>query len=299
MKPPLVSVIIPNYNHGRFLGRALQSVVDQTYKSWEAIVIDNHSTDCTNEVLSCFDDPRIKSIKIHNNGVIAASRNAGIREAQGQWLAFLDSDDWWTPTKLYTSCRALECGADVVYHDLYVVRETHPHLSRERVKASEPNYPVLSSLMCNGMSIPNSSVVVRRELVQRIGGINEDRELISVEDFDTWLTLAKITERFIRTTECDGYYWVGEGNMSAASPKQLKRQRTVYSNHMDDLPPSDQRRAKDFLTYRLARIAQMYGDYETALIYFLNALESSISLRYKCLTIYFMVRAVWARVWVK
>ena len=69
---PLVSVIIPNYNHAQYLGRALQSVLDQTYTHWEAIVIDNHSTDNSDEVTARFIDPRITYLKIHNNGVIAA-----------------------------------------------------------------------------------------------------------------------------------------------------------------------------------------------------------------------------------
>ncbi len=93
----LVSVVIPTYNHARFLGRALQSVMDQTYKNWEVIIIDNHSQDNTDEIVEAFKDPRITLLKIHNNGVIAASRNMGIRAAKGEWIAFLDSDDHWYP----------------------------------------------------------------------------------------------------------------------------------------------------------------------------------------------------------
>ena len=90
---PLVSVVIPTYNHARYLARALQSVLDQTYTNWEAIVIDNHSTDNTDEVMASFADSRITLLKIHNNGVIAASRNIGIRAANSEWITFLDSDD--------------------------------------------------------------------------------------------------------------------------------------------------------------------------------------------------------------
>ena len=67
LKTPLVSVVIPTYNHGHFLGRALQSVLDQTYTNWEAIVIDNHSTDNTDEIVQSFTDPRISLLKINNN----------------------------------------------------------------------------------------------------------------------------------------------------------------------------------------------------------------------------------------
>src|SRR4051812_44716056 len=97
---PLVSVVIPTYNHAQFLGRALGSVIAQTYTNWEAIVVDNHSQDDTDAVVASQSDPRIKLLKIHNNGVIAASRNKAMREARGEWIAFLDSDDAWYPEKL-------------------------------------------------------------------------------------------------------------------------------------------------------------------------------------------------------
>ena len=97
---PIVSIVIPTYNHAKFIGKALESVIDQTYKNWEAIVIDNNSTDDTDKVINQYNDPRIKYLKINNDGVIAKSRNQGIREAKGEWIAFLDSDDWWTKDKL-------------------------------------------------------------------------------------------------------------------------------------------------------------------------------------------------------
>jgi glycosyltransferase involved in cell wall biosynthesis len=77
---PLVSVIIPTYNRARELARALESVRAQTYGNWEALVVDNHSTDDTDQLISGFNDPRIRAFKIHNDGVIAASRNVGIAQ---------------------------------------------------------------------------------------------------------------------------------------------------------------------------------------------------------------------------
>ena len=74
----LVSVVIPTYNHAHFLGEAFQSIVDQTYTNWEALVVDNNSKDNTDDVVSSFDDIRIKLFKINNNGIIGASRNLGI-----------------------------------------------------------------------------------------------------------------------------------------------------------------------------------------------------------------------------
>ncbi|EMO04349.1 glycosyltransferase-like protein, family 2 domain protein, partial [Leptospira interrogans serovar Icterohaemorrhagiae str. Verdun HP] len=97
---PLVSVVIPTYNHSDFLKLSLASVINQTYLNWEAIVIDNHSNDNTDEVVSSFGNSKVRLTKIKNNGVISVSRNLGIKEAKGDWISFLDSDDLWFPNKL-------------------------------------------------------------------------------------------------------------------------------------------------------------------------------------------------------
>jgi len=96
----LISVIIPTYNQSRYLGRAIKFIYDQTYGNWKAIIVDNHSTDDTCDDVKKFDDPRVSYLKIHNQGTIAAFRNMGINVAKGNWLAFLDSDDWWSVGKL-------------------------------------------------------------------------------------------------------------------------------------------------------------------------------------------------------
>ena len=88
IKNPLVSVVIPTYNHARYLDRALQSVLDQTYKNWEIIVVDNHSTDNTAEIVNKFSGNRLTYLKLNNNGIIAASRNAALSKARGDWVAY-------------------------------------------------------------------------------------------------------------------------------------------------------------------------------------------------------------------
>ena len=111
-KTPRISIVIPTYNRARDLERALKSLKAQTFINWEVLIIDNESVDNTDEVVSGFSDPRMKLFKIDNDGVIAASRNLGIREASGEYIAFLDSDDWWKPKKLEESVKCLEKSAD-------------------------------------------------------------------------------------------------------------------------------------------------------------------------------------------
>ena len=210
---PLVSVIIPTYNHAQFLGKALESVIEQTYKNWEAIVIDNHSTDNTGEVMRRFADPRISYLNIDNNGVIAASRNMGICAARGEWVAFLDSDDWWSIDKLQVCLDYID-GADIIYHDLRIEREKRSMWRTSTLKSRQLRKPVLIDLLNNGNLIPNSSVIIRRKLLQRIGGISENAKMIASEDYNTWLRVAKVTNLFFHVPQTLGCYRVHRSSVS-------------------------------------------------------------------------------------
>lgn len=96
----LVSVIMPSWNTGKFIAESIQSVIDQTYENWELIIVDDCSTDNTDEVVAKFTDKRIRYFKNEKNSGAALSRNRALREARGEWIAFLDSDDLWNPVKL-------------------------------------------------------------------------------------------------------------------------------------------------------------------------------------------------------
>lgn len=96
----LVSIIMPSYNTGRFIAESIESVLAQTYTNWELIVVDDCSTDDTDSVVTRFNDNRIRYFKNEKNSGAAVSRNKALREAKGEWIAFLDSDDLWLPNKV-------------------------------------------------------------------------------------------------------------------------------------------------------------------------------------------------------
>lgn len=293
---PRVSVVIPNYNRAGDLRRCLESLVAQTFDDFEVLVCDDGSTDNSAEVAAGFTDQLdLRFDTAENFGGPARPRNRGIALARAPFVAFLDSDDWWAPGKLANSVPVLEAGADVVYHDLYLVRSQHQQAFDVKIKSTPLLTPMFQSLLCTGISIPNSSAVVRKSLLEQIGGVCEDRELISVEDYDTWLCLACLTERFVRLDTCDGYYWVGGGNISAASPRQQSRIKALYARHLDALPADVRRQAEGFLAYRVGRIAQQHGDFRTALSCFKDALAHPIEPRYRLRAIYFAALAFWSR----
>lgn len=96
----LVSIIMPSWNTDRFIAETIQSVLDQTYTNWELLIVDDCSTDNTDVVVSSFKDDRIQYFHNKKNSGAALTRNKALREARGEWIAFLDSDDLWSPEKL-------------------------------------------------------------------------------------------------------------------------------------------------------------------------------------------------------
>ena len=213
MNSPLVSIVIPTYNHAKFIGKALKSILDQTYENWEAIVIDNHSTDQTSKILDSYTDPRIKYFKINNNGIIAKSRNLGIKKATGEWIAFLDSDDWWTEDKLEICFNDIDNNIDFIYHDLEIINnQSNSFFKGKKHKGRALKKPILLDLLIGGIAegnaIGNSSVMVRKNLLIKIGGISENINLVASEDYNTWLRIAQITDKFKYLKKRLGYYLI-------------------------------------------------------------------------------------------
>ena len=213
---PIVSIVIPTYNHSNFLSKALESVLDQTYKNWEVIIIDNNSTDDTNKVINQYNDPRIKYLKINNDGVIAKSRNLGIKEAKGEWIAFLDSDDWWTKDKLEVCLSKICKNVDFIHHATEYVIKSKSFFKKKIIKGREFKKPILNDLLIGtitkGSQISNSSVIVRKNILIKIGGLNENKILVGSDDYDTWLRIAQVTDQFLYINKKLSYYLFHDGN---------------------------------------------------------------------------------------
>lgn len=227
---PLVSVVIPTYNYAHFLGRALQSVLDQTYPHWEALVIDNHSQDGTDDVVNAFGNPRIRLFKIHNHGVIAASRNLGMREATGEWIAFLDADDYWYPRKLEVVI-GTACACDVLCNDELLV-DTRTGV-RKVMRYGPYRNNFYRDLLVAGNRLSPSATVVRREFLVRHGlEFDEQPAYATVEDFALWLDLARRGARFKFVPEVLGEYVIHGTNTSARVTTHLNNAETLLRDHV-------------------------------------------------------------------
>lgn len=280
---PLISVVIPSYMHGHLIGRALQSLLDQTYQDWEAIVVDNHSSDQTELVVAKAADPRIRLVKIRNNGIIAASRNQGIREARGAWIAFLDSDDWWAAEKLQECVNRMGEDVDLIYHDLEISRDKATLFGARRIKARHLRNPVLIDLLVNGNAIANSSVVVRKSVLAEIGGLNESRDIVACEDYHGWLKIAELGKHFCYIPKSLGYYYQNSQGMSLKDMSVPAW--AVVSPYFHLLDDGQRRKLESALRYTRGRYYFIHGNYNAARQELLPALlYSTAPIRLKALT---------------
>ena len=234
-KTNLFSIIIPTYNHANFLKIALRSVINQTYQNFEVIVVDNNSEDNTDEVISNFNDSRIRLHKINNNGVIAASRNFGIEKASNEWLAFLDSDDRWYPNKLskVNECLLKNNSYDVLSTNEYKVYQDK---TRKKNLSYGPLYKdTYKHLLLFGNRLSPSATVVRKSFLQKNKiKFNESKNFITVEDYDFWLQLAfyKANFKFIHSVQ--GEYLVHASNNSSREEIHKKNEIHLLNHHIFD-----------------------------------------------------------------
>lgn len=184
MTNPFVSVVIPTYNRARTIGKAIDSVLAQSFQDLEVIVVDDGSQDDTSEVLSRFGS-RIRLIRQENCGVSAA-RNAGIREARGKWIAFLDSDDEWRPEKLARQMDCLKkystkvCFTRCVTGQGEAIRDIDdiiPATNKSETHYFENPVDLICHLKCHPQV---QSMVVEKQLLEKAGAFDES--LYAAED---------------------------------------------------------------------------------------------------------------------
>ena len=248
---PLISIVIPTYNRADLIGQAIQSILEQSYKNCELIVVDNYSDDNTKEVIAAFNDERILMLSTPRTGSVAASRNLGVLHSNGEWIAFLDSDDWWLPEKLIHVIESLRSNPDLIYHDLQIVNANGTSIRQKRTKSRNLKEPVYLDLLLNGNDIALSSVVVRKTIFTQVDGMNESPSLFAVEDYDTWLRIAQITNRFKYINKALGVYRLHDGNIGKIN--NFKYLSNAIAPHLALLNTRQLRRFQSLYIYQIAR----------------------------------------------
>lgn len=222
---PLVSVIIPTYNVEKYIEKAIQSVLDQTYPNIEIIVVDDGSTDHTVDVVRSFHDERIKLFINERNMGPSYSRNRGIKEAKGEWIAFLDGDDWWDKERLEKLLNVAETyQADVVCDDLYLIvdGETKPWTTQFAYKGLDIEKPCqfyAEKLIKHDLGV--HPVIRKAFLVDN--QLSFDERLRYGEDIHLYLECFMAGARWILVPQAFYYYRARKGSLITDKINLLKQ----------------------------------------------------------------------------
>ena len=186
-KMPLVSIIMPAYNAEKFIYKSILSVINQTYHNWELIVVNDGSIDNTFEIVNAIKDIRIRLINIKNSGV-ACARNVGIKKVKGDYIAFLDSDDYWYFNKLEIQLRymLLNSGIDLSYTDYSTINEDDIFVKNKQLYPFKINNPNDRLLVFN--YIATLTVMVKTSIVFELSGFDE--AFFGTEDWDFWIRIS-------------------------------------------------------------------------------------------------------------
>ncbi len=234
---PKVSVIIPTYNRAELLKQAIASVLAQTYEDFELIIVDDGSTDDTKSVVESIGDVRIKYIW-QTNQQRCVARNTGIAAAEGEYLAFLDSDDLWLSQKLELQLAAIEQHPDAGASHGRCIRMgpnlefLHPQellVSDKEVRCCD----VRDTLLTRNI-FASQGVVVRRSLLEKAGGF--DPALPHGEDWDLWIRLSALTS-FCLVNEPVGIYRVHPGCRTSNPVSTLAGDMKIIEKHCGSMTP--------------------------------------------------------------
>ncbi len=230
---PTVSVVIPAYKHAAYIAQAIDSVLAQTFRDFELIVVNDGSPDNTAEVVK----PYVESGQVTRyieqaNAGQAAARNRGIAAARGRYIALLDDDDWWPADKLQWQVAALEpsSGAALVYGDAL----THDG-KRDRLhqRAIAPDVNVRRTFLLKNRILSPGQALISSEAMTKVGGF--DPALWGADDWDLYLRLAQVG-RFLYQPRLALHYRWHPGNASQDVTRMYRNARRVLRQHLGWCP---------------------------------------------------------------
>ncbi|ASI36434.1 glycosyl transferase family 2 [Exiguobacterium sp. N4-1P] len=220
----LVSIIMPTYNSSDYIKAAINSVFSQTYENWELIIVDDHSTDGSEELIAKLImnyKNKTKYIKNNKNLGVSKSRNIGIEESKGEWIAFLDSDDAWKESKLLKQFEKVkELNEEFIFTGSSYINEKNEKYSGDFIDIKNMSYKEL--LRNNSISL--SSVLIKKYLLEK-NNFENDRVH---EDYLLWLKILKTGIKAIAIKEPLLIYRLSKTSKSGNKLKSIRMTYGVY-----------------------------------------------------------------------
>lgn len=228
MRTPLVSIVIPAYNAEAYVREAVDSALAQTYPNKEVIVVDDGSTDGTGAVLQSYIDKKAIVYVRQDNKGLSSARNTGMRNARGEYIALLDSDDLFLPDKIARQVADLKAhpADDVSYCDVIHFYEEEPERALTLNYVYYSGEEVFPRLLVKNFINP-LTVILRRSAIDRIGMFDEKYR--RSEDWEYWIRLAYGGVRFRHLPESLARYRMRKGSLSYGWDSEVQRKRTEVS----------------------------------------------------------------------
>jgi glycosyltransferase involved in cell wall biosynthesis len=237
---PFFSIVIPTYNRQHIIKIALDSVLCQTFQDFEILIIDNGSTDNTKQVIDSYSNTKIKYFYQTGSGSPASPRNRGIKKSLAPWICFLDSDDYWLPSKLEILNNAIKANkrADVFYHyEIMLNQKSGKETLLSHHRRLDDMY---QDILENGNQLSTSATTIRRSfLTDHQLLFNESHDFDIVEDYDLWLRIADKKAEFFMLKEVLGVYVVNGENLISDWGLYIANLKNLYHTHIYEIQNYD------------------------------------------------------------
>jgi teichuronic acid biosynthesis glycosyltransferase TuaG len=254
-----ISVITPAFNSGNYIAQSIEAVQSQTFTDWELIIVDDGSTDNTKGIVEEFikSDSRIKYI-YQANGKQGKARNIAISEANGEYLAFLDSDDLWVPNKLEKQLACiLEKKVDLVFTQGWSFQSSIEEDVKEvdTPLGIQKNSQLLMKQLY-GYGLPILSVLVKTKVVLNVGGFEEDLRVQNAEDYQLWLKICDAGYTFYGMNERLFYYRVHPNQVTAEDSIAMKQ--VIWATYLTQFKSIEPKSIRKITHQRINRFL-IYG----------------------------------------
>tara|TARA_Y100000590_G_scaffold470153_1_gene662363 strand:+ start:4052 stop:4954 length:903 start_codon:yes stop_codon:yes gene_type:complete len=241
---PLVSVIMNCYNGQQFLNEALDSLVEQTYKNWELVFWDNKSDDDSINIFNSYNDKRFKLYSAPNHTILYEARNKAIKKASGELIAFLDTDDYWSPNKLEKQVKLFEDNkVNLVYGNFWIVNESSYFKKRIFTSKKLPTGKVLKSLLSE-YTVGLLTIMLRKKSLKNFDEMfNTKYDLLADYDFVLRFSVDNYFECIQEPVAC---YRIHKNNMSnLEKEKQISQLKSWFNSIKSDSVFSSQKEIGD------------------------------------------------------
>ncbi len=300
MKNPFFSIVIPTFNQAKLLKVALDSIYLQSFKNYEIIIIDNYSNDKTSYVLKNF-KKKIKIKKIKNKGIIAKSRNLGIKLSRGKWICFLDSDDYWLPQKLESIFKLINTKkCDVVCHSEKILDNSQKNKKVWLYGPYTKNF--YATLLKKGNRLSTSASTVNRKFINKNNIIfDENKKFVTAEDYSFFLNIANCGGKFYFENKPLGFHLLHSKSASSNEDKHFKATENVIKHHIFKIQSFEKDKNKlwkivynNFL-FRKVLLTNKYDSFFTKLkkLFFSSLKFSQNEFEYLILIFYKKIRSIY------